>query len=92
VRVRKPNNQAVFGMKLTTEKNGFRDGAFASDESKFERPEIGPLGETAVRAQFGRKLEQIFPLPSNSSEPETVRILLRKIHAKFDTPPVPGDG
>jgi hypothetical protein len=45
-----------------------------------------------VRAHFGRKLEHIFPLPSNSSEPENIRLLLRKIHAKFDKPPVPGDG
>jgi hypothetical protein len=92
VRVRKPNNQAGFGMKLTPEKNGFRDGALAPAESKFEKPEIGPFRETVVRAHFGRKLEHIFPLPSNSSEPENIRLLLRKIHAKFDKPPVPGDG
>jgi hypothetical protein len=77
-------------MKLTPEKNGFRDGTFVPDESKFEKPEFWPFGETVARGYFGRKLQQVFPLPSNSSEPEDVRILLRKIRAKFDKPP--GDG
>jgi hypothetical protein len=79
-------------MKLTPEKDRFRNGAFAPDESKFEKPEIGPYWEPGVRARFGRKLQQIFPLPSNSSEPENFRIVLRKIQARFDKPPVPGDG
>ncbi|MGA7385622.1 MAG: hypothetical protein WBW81_13300 [Methylocella sp.] len=61
-------------------------------ESKFEKLEAGPFGKTAVRAQFGRKLQQIFPLPSDSSEPENVRTLLCKIQAKLEKPPVPGDG
>ena len=78
-------------MKLMPENDRFPDGALAPDESKFEIPEIGPFRETAVCARFGRKLQQIFPLPSNSSEPENVRILLRKIQAKLDKPPVPGD-
>jgi hypothetical protein len=79
-------------MKLMPEKDRFRDGALAPDESKFEKPEIGPFRETVVRARFGRKLQRIFPLPPNSSEPENFRILLRKIQAKFDQPPVSGDG
>jgi len=70
----------------------FTGGALAPDESKFEKPEVGPFGETAARAHFGRKLQQIFALPSNGSEPENILTLLRKIEAKFDTPPVPGDG
>jgi hypothetical protein len=74
------------------EKDHFRDDAWTSDESKFEKPEIGPIWETAVRTHFGRKLQQVFPLPSNSSEPENVRILLRKIQARFDKPPIPRDG
>lgn len=84
--------KAVFGMKLTAENDRFQDGALAPDESKFEKPEIGPFREMAVCAQFGRKLQQIFPLPSNNSEPENVRILLRKIQARLDKPPIPGDG
>ena len=63
----------------------------APDESKFENPLIGFFPETTVRAHFGRKLQKIFPLPCNSSEPENVRILLRKIQAKLDNSPVPGD-
>jgi hypothetical protein len=91
-RVRKPNNQAVFGMILTLENDRFQRGALAPDESKFEKLEIGPFRETAVCAHFGWKLQKIFPLPPGSSEPENVRILLRRIQAKLDTPPVPGGG
>jgi hypothetical protein len=83
---------SVFGMKLTPKNDRFQGDALAPNESKFEKPEIGPFRETAVCAHFGRKLQKIFPLPSNSSEPENVRILLRKIQAKLDKPPVAGDG
>ena len=79
-------------MKLTPENNRFQGDALAPDESKFEKPETWPFRETTVCAHFGRKLQKIFPLPSNSSEPENVRILLRKIHAKLDKQPLPGDG
>ncbi|MGH9676204.1 MAG: hypothetical protein ACRD36_03805 [Candidatus Acidiferrum sp.] len=79
-------------MKLTPEYDCFQGGALAPDESKFEKPEIWPFRETMVRAHFGRKLQKIFPLPSSSSEPEDVRILLLKIQAKLDKPPVPGNG
>lgn len=86
-----PNNQAVFKMKLTLKNNSFPGGALAPEESRFEMPEIGPLRETAVCAHFGRKLQKIFPLPSGNSEPENVRILLRKIQATLNKFPVPGD-
>jgi hypothetical protein len=79
-------------MKLTPENDCFQGGALAPDESKFEKPEIGSFREATVCAHFGRKLQKIFPLPCNSSEPENVRVLLRKIRAKLDKPPVPGDG
>ena len=93
-RVREPNNQAVVGMKLSPENDRFQvqGGALAPDESRFEKPEIGDFRETAVCAHFGWKLQKIFPVPSGGSEPEIVRILLRKIQAKLDRPPVPGDG
>ena len=77
VRVREPTNQAVFGMKLMAENGHFQGDALAPDESKFEKPEIGFFREATVCAHFGRKLQKIFPLPCNSSEPENVRILLR---------------
>lgn len=79
-------------MKATQVNDRFQGDALAPDESKFEKPEIGPFRETTVCAHFGRKLQKIFPLPSNTSEPENVRILLWKIQAKLDIPPVPGDG
>jgi hypothetical protein len=79
-------------MNLTVENDRFQGDALAPDESKFEKPEIGSLREMTMCAHFGRKLQKIFPLPSNSSEPENVRILLRKIRARLDKPPVPGDG
>jgi hypothetical protein len=79
-------------MKLTPENVRFQCGALAPDESKFEKLEIGPFRETAACALFGWKLQKIFPLPSNSSEPEDVRILMREIRAKLDKPPVPGIG
>jgi hypothetical protein len=71
-------------MKLAPENDTFRGGALAPVESKFEKPEIGSFRETTVCAHFGRKLQKIFPLPLNSSEPENVRILLRKIQTKLD--------
>jgi hypothetical protein len=91
-RVREPNNQAVVGMNLTRENDRFQGGALAPDESRFEKPEIGDFRETALCAHFGWKLQKIFPVQSGGSEPEIVRILLRKIQAKLDKPPVPGDG
>jgi hypothetical protein len=79
-------------MKMMAGNDRFQGDALAPDVSKFENPEIEPFRETTVCAHFGRKLQKIFPLPSSSSEPENVRFLLRKIQAKLDTPPVPGDG
>jgi hypothetical protein len=91
-RVREPNTQAVVGMNLTPENDRFQGGALAPDESRFEKPEIGDFRETALCAHFGWKLQKIFPVQSGGFEPEIVRILLRKIQAKLDKPPVPGDG
>lgn len=85
-------NQAVFGVKLTRENDRHQGGASAPDKSRFEKPEIAPFGATAVYAHFGWKLQKIFPLPSGSSEPDNIRILLRKINAKLDNPPISGAG
>ena len=70
-------------MKSTSEAERFRGCALAMNESKFEQPDIGPFCETAVRAHFGKKLEKLFPLPPENSEPENIRLLLRKIQAKL---------
>jgi hypothetical protein len=61
-------------------------------ESKFEQPDIWSFCETAVRAHFGSKLQRLFPLPPENSEPENIRALLRNIQEKLDESPVPGDG
>lgn len=90
--VHEPNNQTVVAMNLTQENDRFQGGALAPDESRFEKPEFGDFRETALCAHFGWKLQKIFPVPSGGSEPEIVRILLRKIRAKLDKPPAPGDG
>lgn len=82
----------MLGVKLTPVNDRFQVGASAPDKSRFEQPEIAPFGATAAYAHFGWKLQKIFPLPAISSEPENVRVLLRKIKAKLDNPPVPGDG
>jgi len=78
-------------MRLTLENGCFQADASTPDESKFEKPEIWSFREATVCAHFGRKLQKIFPLPCNSSEPDNIRILLRKIKAKLDNPPIPGD-
>jgi hypothetical protein len=79
-------------MKIMAEKGRFQGGTMAPHESKFEKPEIGPFREPMACAHFGRKLQKIFPLPSPSSEPENVRILLHKIRTKLDRPQLPGEG
>lgn len=84
--------QAVFGTMIMAEINRFRGDTLAPGESKFENPEIGSFRETAVRAHFGRKLQKIFPLPSDELEPEDVRMLLQKIREAFATPRIPGNG
>ena len=71
-------------MKIMTVNGRFQGGALAPDESKFEKPDIWPFRETTMCAHFGRKLQKIFPVPSTSSEPENVRILLHKIRTKLD--------
>jgi hypothetical protein len=64
----------------------FQGGALAPDKSRFEKPEIGSVGEMAVYAHVGWRLQKIFPLPPGSSEPDDIGILLRKIKAKLDIP------
>jgi hypothetical protein len=75
-------------MTLTPETEHSRDGALPANESRFEQPDIGPSGETAIRAHFGRKLQKLFSLPPENSEPADVRKLLRRIEAKLNGPPV----
>jgi hypothetical protein len=78
--------------KLVPESKDFPIGALASSESRFEQPDTGPFCSNGVRAYFGRKLQRLYPLPPDSSEPANVRKLLRRIEAELEKPPVPGNG
>lgn len=80
----------MFGVKLAPENDHLQCGASAPDKSRFEKLEIAPFGATVVFA-VGWKLQKIFPVPPGSSEPDKISILLRKINAKLDNAPVPGD-
>ncbi|MGH6840781.1 MAG: hypothetical protein ACREDV_01620 [Methylocella sp.] len=75
---------------MTPENDHLQRGASAPDKSRFEKLEIAPFGATVVYA-VGWKLQKLFPVPPGSSEPDNIRILLRKIKAKLDNSPVPGD-
>jgi hypothetical protein len=77
-------------MKSTLKSDRFPGGS-APERSRFETIEPGPFFKTSACAEFGRKLQKIFPLPPESSEPEDVRALLKKIQAKLNTFPFPGN-
>ncbi|MCI0466378.1 MAG: hypothetical protein L0Y57_05150 [Beijerinckiaceae bacterium] len=68
-------------MRVTPDRECFSNGASAAKESKFEQPELDVCCETAVGAYFGRKLQLLFPLPPENSEPEHVRAILQRIDA-----------
>jgi hypothetical protein len=76
-------------MKSASKNNHFRGGTVAPGESRFEKFETGLFCESAAFAHFGRKLQKIFPVPPENSEPEDVRVLLSKIQAKLNKFPVP---
>ena len=79
-------------MKPASKNSHFRAGTVAPGESRFEKFETGFLYEASTYAPFGRKLQKIFPLPPESSEPEDVRVLLSEIQAKLNNFPVPEEG
>jgi hypothetical protein len=85
------NAKQSFVMKSTSNSNRFQSGAVAPGESRFEKFETGLFFETSAYAHFGRKLQKIFPVPPESSEPKDVRVLLRRIQAKLNKFPVPGE-
>jgi hypothetical protein len=70
-------------MKFTLETEHFRDSATTAINSRFEQPDIG---HAAVCAQFGSRLQKLFPPPSESSAPEPVRVLLQRINEIFAGP------
>jgi hypothetical protein len=65
-----------------------KDGGFLGAEmspypSRFERPESGLCGDSAVRVQFGHKLRAVFELPTVQSQPDGFQCLLKQIEAKL---------
>lgn len=78
------HNKQSFTMKTNSNHDHFPGGAPAPEESRFEKAEIGPFFETAICGQFGRKLQKIFPLPLESSEPDDFHSLLSEIQAKLN--------
>ena len=81
-----------FVMKSKSRHDHFSVGAVAPEESRFEKFETGFFFETFAYAHLSRKLQKIFPLPPECSEPEDVRILLSTIQEKLSKFPVPGEG
>jgi hypothetical protein len=71
-------------MKIRSNPNDFSDGVPLQAKSRFEKADIGPILGKNNCGHFGRKLQKIFPLPVESSEPEKVRNLLREIQAKLN--------
>jgi hypothetical protein len=71
-------------MKIRSNQNDFSGGVPAPAENRFEKAEVGPFFEKTLYGHFGRKLQKIFPLPAESSEPDDFRNLLREIQAKLN--------
>jgi hypothetical protein len=71
-------------MKLMQRTDVYCSGALAANESRFEQADIGPVCGKTIHAYLSRRLQKLFPLPPESTEPEKVRTLLRKIEAKLD--------
>jgi len=69
-------------MNSASKTNCFSAGIAAPGESRFEKIEADGLGGP-VHAHFVRKLQAVFPVPSQGSEPEDVRILLRELQTKL---------
>lgn len=53
--------------------------------SRFEQPDLWQGCKTAVQAQFGRRLQKLYPLPAEDTEPENVRALRLRIQSKLDS-------
>lgn len=75
-----PMNQAFGSSQFTC-------GTEGPGQSRFEKPEIEI--EKGACAYFGRQLKKIFPAPPESSAPEEIAILLRKIQALLGGSPAP---
>ncbi len=83
----------MLAMTSMSKRNLVPSRAGTLKESRFETFDLEPFlkPEPVACAQFRRNLQKIFPLPPENSEPEDVRVLLKKIQAKLSGCPVPGD-
>ena len=57
--------------------------------SQFERPDPEQCGKRTFSAQFGSRLQNLFPPLADGSAPEPVRHLLQRIHEIFPGPSGP---
>jgi hypothetical protein len=78
-------------MKSLLKRDRFSGVGAAPEASRFETFEHGTFFKTSAYADIGRKLQKVFPLPPESSEPEEVRVLLRQIQAKLNATPSSGN-
>lgn len=78
------HSKQSFTMKIYSNQNDFLGGVPLQAESRFENAEIGPIRGKTQCGHFGRKLQKIFPLPRENSEPEKLRNLLLEIQAKLN--------
>lgn len=83
--------RAAVQMKSTAETH-LSQGAAAPEDSRFEQFNMEAFSETSACAYFGRKLQKLFPLPAENSEPDDLRLLLRAMQAKLDESPVAAVG
>lgn len=83
----------MLAMTSMSKRTLFPNGAGTLRESRFETFDLGPFlkPEVVAGAQLRWKLQKIFPLPPENSEPEDVRVLLKKIQAKLSGSTVPED-
>ena len=63
----------------------------ALNESRFKKFDPGPCLKRPAYAHFGLKLQKIFPLPPDHTEPADVRVLLSKLEAKLNAFPATGE-
>ncbi len=62
---------------------GFLTAGLSPYPSRFEKPEAGLCGDSALSVQFGHKLRTVFEAPSVQSQPERFKFLLQQIEAKL---------
>jgi hypothetical protein len=67
-------------MKMIREYGRLPGSSSTAARSQFERPDPEQYGKRTFSAQFGSRLQNLFPPVTDSSAPEPVRHLLQRIH------------